>query len=469
VQRVIALKFGLDPGDDLAEEQEKQLRAEISAEEQQLVEEIKAQEQQLFAEQEEHLLAEISAESQQLVDEIAAQEQQLIKEIEEQNSQLLDAIAVQEEQLMNEIAEHDSQLLDEIVAQEQYLKDEIAAEEQLFIKEIADEEQQFIKEIEEESRMTPCERSGLAPTPQVPSEAAPAWDEAVPFTLALEMDLNALGNIDAFKRDVIKDVATAAKIDAQYVKVTALRAGSVIVDMLIAKEAGDATEILRDLQEQLKFPNSLLMQGKLTRKAKKGVQKEVEHPTQGNIFEFDLARGNGAKIITSQNQVPVEDQKLDLSCPQTTESPLSVFPTNEEDRQKGRQWRRNAFSSSFVGKEEATCKREQEETARRLTDEQETARKKAEEDDARRKAEEEAAAVAGGKREEEERLAAESASIAEERRTDELYAEADELFDVMDQDSSGDLDTDEVVNYLLEYGYNADEGRRMLLTYADVC
>jgi hypothetical protein len=37
-----------------------------------------------------------------------------------------------------------------------------------------------------------------------------------------------------------QDVATAAKIDAKHVKVTALRAGSVMVDMLIAKEVGDA-------------------------------------------------------------------------------------------------------------------------------------------------------------------------------------------------------------------------------------
>jgi hypothetical protein len=90
----------------------------------------------------------------------------------------------------------------------------------------------------------------------------------VPFTLTLDVDLKSIGDTEAFKRHVIKDVANAAKIDAKHVKVTALRAGSVMVDMLIAKEAGDVQEIMRDLKEQLKFPNSLLMQGKVTFTAK---------------------------------------------------------------------------------------------------------------------------------------------------------------------------------------------------------
>ena len=104
----------------------------------------------------------------------------------------------------------------------------------------------------------------------VPSEAAPAWDEAVPFALTLDVDLKSIGDSEAFKRDVVQDVATAAKIDAKHVKVMAMRAGSVIVDMLIAKEAGDAQKIVQDLEEQLKSPDSLLMQGKLTSKTKKG-------------------------------------------------------------------------------------------------------------------------------------------------------------------------------------------------------
>ena len=92
----------------------------------------------------------------------------------------------------------------------------------------------------------------------------PQWDEAVPFTLTLDMDLNSMGDEEAFKRDVITDVATAANIDVKHVRVTTLRAGSVIVDMLIAKEAGDAHKIVRNLEEQRKSPTSPLLQGKVT-------------------------------------------------------------------------------------------------------------------------------------------------------------------------------------------------------------
>ena len=45
---------------------------------------------------------------------------------------------------------------------------------------------------------------------------------------------------------------------------------------------------------------------------------------------------------------------------------------------------------------------------------------------------------------------------------DELYAEADELFDELDKDSSGDLDRHEVVVYLVEYGYNDAEANALI-------
>ena len=85
-------------------------------------------------------------------------------------------------------------------------------------------------------------------------------EEAVPFKITLDMDFNSIKDTEAFKKDVQKDVATAAKVDEKHVRVIGLRAGSVLVDMLIASEAGDAQEIVRDLEEQIKSPNSLLMQ-----------------------------------------------------------------------------------------------------------------------------------------------------------------------------------------------------------------
>jgi hypothetical protein len=104
--------------------------------------------------------------------------------------------------------------------------------------------------------------------PAAPSKQAEsiAWHAAVPFTLTLELDFNAIGDHEAFKQDVIKDVGTAANVSAKYMKIVALSAGSVIVDMLIASEAGEPTKIVQGLLEQLKTPNSLLMRGKFTSK-----------------------------------------------------------------------------------------------------------------------------------------------------------------------------------------------------------
>jgi hypothetical protein len=79
--------------------------------------------------------------------------------------------------------------------------------------------------------------------------ASPACDEAVPFTLTLDVDLKSIGDTEALKRRVLEDVATTANIEAKHVKVTALHAGSVMVDVLIAKEAGDVQKIVCEILE----------------------------------------------------------------------------------------------------------------------------------------------------------------------------------------------------------------------------
>ena len=70
----------------------------------------------------------------------------------------------------------------------------------------------------------------------------------------------------AFKHDIIQDVAAAANLDPKYLSIAVLRAGSVIIDMLIAPEAGEPNGILQGLVAQSKIPGSALMQGKLTSK-----------------------------------------------------------------------------------------------------------------------------------------------------------------------------------------------------------
>jgi hypothetical protein len=143
-------------------------------------------------------------------------------------------------------------------------------------------------------------------------EDAQAWDDAVLFTLTLDVDFKSIGDSEAFKRDVVLDVATAAKIDSKHVKVTALRAGSVIVDMLIAKEAGDTLKIVQDLEEQVHSPNSLLMQGKLTSRTffaytKKGpgVSKKGPAEDKGRMVDSE------AKPISEEKKPSLSYSEVD--------------------------------------------------------------------------------------------------------------------------------------------------------------
>ena len=102
--------------------------------------------------------------------------------------------------------------------------------------------------------------------------AAPTWEDAVPFTLTLDVDFATIGNHEDFKQGVLADVAAAANVDVKYVKIQGLRAGSVIVDLLIAPEVGEPHKVVQDLEQQVNSPGSRLLTGKLTSKTKALVQ-----------------------------------------------------------------------------------------------------------------------------------------------------------------------------------------------------
>jgi hypothetical protein len=70
----------------------------------------------------------------------------------------------------------------------------------------------------------------------------------------------------------VEDVSAAAKIDARFVKVVGMRAGSVIVDMQIAPAAGDLDQIEQHLVEQVIPTGSALRRGKITSKTIKLVR-----------------------------------------------------------------------------------------------------------------------------------------------------------------------------------------------------
>ena len=111
------------------------------------------------------------------------------------------------------------------------------------------------------------------------SKSAPT-SELVPFAiLTLDLDLNSIGDHEAFKQDVIHDLATAANVDSKHMRIAALRAGSVIAEVLLAPEAGDHTNIFQDLVEQSQTPDSLLKKGKFTCKAKSIAPAKGEHQT----------------------------------------------------------------------------------------------------------------------------------------------------------------------------------------------
>ena len=93
------------------------------------------------------------------------------------------------------------------------------------------------------------------------------WSKAASFTLTLDCDIATFGDVDAFKQTVINDVSKAASVATRFLKVVRIRAGSVLVDMLLSSAAGDRASILAGLMAQLESPESMLMQGEATCKA----------------------------------------------------------------------------------------------------------------------------------------------------------------------------------------------------------
>ncbi len=133
--------------------------------------------------------------------------------------------------------------------------------------------------------------------PQAPEKAetaAPSWENAVPFTLTLDVDFATIGEHEDFKQGILADVAAAAKVDVKYIKIQALRAGSVIVDLLIAPEVGEPHKVLQDLREQANSPGSRLMTGKLTSKTK-GLATPAQPPAASSSAPAKASSGAPAK------------------------------------------------------------------------------------------------------------------------------------------------------------------------------
>jgi hypothetical protein len=134
--------------------------------------------------------------------------------------------------------------------------------------------------------------------------AAPSWEDAVPFTLTLDVDFATIGDQEDFKQDILADVAAAAKVDVKYVKIQELRAGSVIADLLIAPEVGEPHKVLQDLREQANSPGSRLMMGKLTSKTK-GLATPAQPPPGAGMPQQSSPPARASPVNAPQSEVPV--------------------------------------------------------------------------------------------------------------------------------------------------------------------
>jgi hypothetical protein len=154
---------------------------------------------------------------------------------------------------------------------------------------------------------------------QSESTTAVSWHEAVPFTVTLDVDFNSIRDQEAFQQGVMKDIAKAAKVNVKYVKIAGLRAGSVIIDMLISSKAEflggfplEPTKIVQGLLEQLTTPDSLLMRGKFTSKicSLSLVETAQAERDKGHVGTGAEGEGGNASVSKSESVYTFVEQQV---------------------------------------------------------------------------------------------------------------------------------------------------------------
>eukprot|EP00802_Teleaulax_amphioxeia_P000169 Tamp_00169.p1 GENE.Tamp_00169~~Tamp_00169.p1 ORF type:complete len:3645 (+),score=1200.53 Tamp_00169:164-10936(+) len=219
----------------------------------------------------------------------------------------------------------------------------------------------------------------LAPAaPAAPAQAgtaAPTWEDAVPFTLTLDVDFATIGNHEDFKQGVLADVAAAANVDVKYVKIQGLRAGSVIVDLLIAPEVGEPHKVVQDLEQQVNSPGSRLLTGKLTSKTKALVQAPAASsgaPAQPEaVPSAPAAGGDSAERARLENELA--SARADLDALKTSSS-TRVAELEAEVEHLTEQLDTESFSHNDFRKTAEAHVAELETEVQQLNDKLETAR-----------------------------------------------------------------------------------------------
>jgi chromosome segregation ATPase len=136
------------------------------------------------------------------------------------------------------------------------------------MEDVAEEPALTAAPIEEPSALSAAAATQPKAAPALSTNAPqPAWEAAVPFTLTLDLDFASISSPEEYKMEFIKDIAFASNTAEVFFKFAGLRAGSIINEILVAPGSGNPDAIIQGLIKQLDDPNSLLMQGKWTRKA----------------------------------------------------------------------------------------------------------------------------------------------------------------------------------------------------------
>ena len=103
-----------------------------------------------------------------------------------------------------------------------------------------------------------------------PGRSSALHNKPIPLELVLDMDIRKIDDLDCFKAEVIGDVARAAGVKNQFLQITSIRSGSVVIDMLLSGDAVDEQgrgpeDIAANLEQQAKNMSSALLKGKHTK------------------------------------------------------------------------------------------------------------------------------------------------------------------------------------------------------------
>ena len=127
--------------------------------------------------------------------------------------------------------------------------------------------------------------------------------DSLQIQLALNLDFcETVGREDSMKQNIVHDIALAIDGDPNKICVQAMHAGSFVVDVLLHKgcvsDGRTLSEVLLDLQHQLLFPDSHLMNGHITRHTIKVCHVATNNPEPYDI-NTDSSIGGDLTVLSA--------------------------------------------------------------------------------------------------------------------------------------------------------------------------